>query len=219
MNILPIDIFKVLIETLGYDVNAQDDGNDTPLHVALKNFYPDYGGDINILTYLINQKNVDANIKGEYGSTILHTACEKINDLPLEIFKVLIETYGADINAQDKYRDTPFHDALDRFNPNDGGDITVFMYFLNQMGVNANIKGKDGYTILHLVCICEIAYSDYGDDDDDHDDDEDDYSSDEGLEDSIMGDKLNQEADTNLCRIVEAIVEKCVQQVLDDTTF
>jgi len=152
INALPIDIFKVLIETMGCDVNAQNDDNDTPIHSAFRSFDPNDGGDINVLHYLLSQKGVNANIKGDYDYTILHTACDNIKRLPLEIFKLLIETMGCDINAQANYNDTPIRRALYFFDPNNGGDITVLTYLLNQKGVNVNFKGKDGDTILHWAC-------------------------------------------------------------------
>jgi ankyrin repeat protein len=189
---------------MGCNVNAQNKYKDTPLHNAFRYFNPNEGGDITVLIYLLGQKDVDRNIKGYNGRTILHYACEKMNILPLEMFKLLIETKGVDVNVQDNDKNTPLNSALGYFNPNDGGDITVLAYLINQKGIDVNIKGQYGNTILHLACICEIG------------DDDDDYSSDEGLEDSVI---QHQKADTNLCQIVEVIAERCVEQVLDETNL
>jgi len=152
INFFPLEIFKVLIETHGADVNAQDEFNDTPIHHALRDFNPNNGGDIAVLHCLLTQKNINVTIKNKTCYTILHTACKNINRLPLEIFKVLIETMGCDVNVQDNNKHTPNHVALDYFDPNYGGDITVLNYLLNQEDVNVNIKGKDGYTLLHQAC-------------------------------------------------------------------
>jgi ankyrin repeat protein len=152
INILPLDIFKVLIKTLGCDVNAQDNSKHTPLHHALRLFDPNDGGDITALTYLINQKNANVNIKSKSGYNLLDRACININKLPLEIFKLLIETMGCDVNAQDNYKDTPLHHALRNFDPNYGGDITVLTYLLTLNNVNANIKGESGNSLLHYAC-------------------------------------------------------------------
>jgi ankyrin repeat protein len=203
INQLSLDVFKVLIETHGVDVNIQNKERNTPIHLAFRCFDPNKGGDITVLTYLINQTKVHLNITGKDGNTILHYACEKIRDLPLDVFKVLIETHGCDVNVQDNNNDTPLHHAFRHFNPDDSGDITVLTYLINQKNINPNINGKNGHTIFHLACICKIG-------DDDDDDDEDDDDSDEGLEDSVI---QNQDADTNLCLIVEAIAERCIQQV------
>jgi ankyrin repeat protein len=151
INTLPLDVFKVLIETMGCDVNAHDNGNDTPLHGALCSFDPT-NADMTVLAYLINQKGVNVNTKGEDGETLLHYVCQKMNYLPIEIFKLLIETAGCDINAQDKYKNTPLHDALRNFYPNDGGDVTILTYLLSQKGIDVNIKNQYGYTILHVAC-------------------------------------------------------------------
>jgi ankyrin repeat protein len=152
INRLPIDVFKLLIETMGYDVNAQDNNNGTPLHYALGYFNPRNGGDITALMYLLGHENVNVNTKGWNGYTLLHEACKYINNLPLDVFQFLIETLGCDINAQNKDKDTPLHRALVRFNPHNGGDITVLMYLLTQKGVNGDTKGQYGYTLLHYAC-------------------------------------------------------------------
>jgi ankyrin repeat protein len=150
INGLPIDVFKFLIETVGFDVNVQNKDNDTPLHYAFGCFDPDSGGTITALTYLLNQKGINGNIKGYNGCTLLHTACENMNYLPIDVFKLLIETVGFDVNVQDNNNDTPIHRALREFNPDD--DINVLYYLLNQKGVNANIKGGYGNTLLHYAC-------------------------------------------------------------------
>jgi len=152
IDILPLDLFKVLIDTHGFDVNAQDDDKNTPLHNAIRSFTPNGGSNINVLAYLINQKGVNVNIKGFNGETLLHLACGNISHLPLDVFKLLIETMGCDVNTQDEDNDTALHYALRHLDPN--GDITVLTYLLSQKGANGNIKGKDGYTLLHIACQC-----------------------------------------------------------------
>jgi ankyrin repeat protein len=146
INKLPLKIFKCLIETHGADVNVQDDSGDTPIHIAFRHFDPDEDKDTSLLTYLIDQKNVNGKIKGINGSTLLHLACERIsNRLYLDVFETLIETHGADINARDYAGDTPIHVALRCCDEDDIGTLT---YLINQKNVNANIKGEDGYTLL-----------------------------------------------------------------------
>jgi ankyrin repeat protein len=193
INKLPLDIFKVLIETMGCDVNVQNDNKDTPLHYAFRCFEPSSHGDINALYYLLNQKIVDINIKGQYGYTILHWACGKINKLPLEIFKVLIETLGCDVNAQDNDKNTPIHRAFEYFNPRNGGDINVLTYPINQNTVNVNTQYKNGYTLLHTTCIINLSNTRYSA-------------------------KLNAEYDTIMCQIVEFIAERCIEEVFDEKT-
>jgi ankyrin repeat protein len=152
INTTPLEVYRYLIETKGCDVNAQDKYNDTPIHCALRCFDPHYGGDITVLTYLLNQMGVNANIKGQFGNTLLHTACQHINSLPLEIFELLIETLGCDVNAQNTNKSTSLRYAIDSFNPNWGGNIEVLTYLLSQKNINVNIKCNSGYTLLHDAC-------------------------------------------------------------------
>jgi ankyrin repeat protein len=181
-----------LIETIGCDVNARNNYENTPLHYALRYFNPN-GGDINVLTYLLNQKGINTNIKRERGDTVLHMVCKHIDKLPIDVFKLLIETFGYDVNAKDDDNDTPIHQGLCCFNPNSGGDINVLTYLINQKTVNVNTKYKNGYTLLHSACIVNLSNTRYSA-------------------------KLNSECDTTLCQIVEMIAEKCIQLVLDGTT-
>jgi ankyrin repeat protein len=89
-------------------------------------------------------------IDPETGRTILHNYCRHINTTPLEVYRYLIEVKGCDINAQDKYNDTPIHLAFHFLNPNTGGDINLLTFLLNQKGVNINIKGQYDETLLHF---------------------------------------------------------------------
>jgi ankyrin repeat protein len=208
INALPLDIFKLLIEVKGCDVNAQNNGKDTPIHTAYRCCHQYNGGDITVLAYLINQKGINGNIKGWQGCTLLHLACKYINYLPLDIFEVLIGTIGFDINAQDNCGYTPLRRALERFRPNNRYDITVLMYLFNQKDVNFNIKDRNGHTLLHLACICDPTgpRNDFTDSQDDFIDPKLDNFG-----------KPNAENDIILCQIVEFITEKCVQWVLDET--
>jgi ankyrin repeat protein len=205
INALPIEIFKLLIETLGADVNIQNDNKDIPLHDALCYFDPNDGGNTAVLPYLLSQNGIDGNTKGWNGNTLLHLACEKINYLTLDVFELLIETLGCDVNVQDNYKDTPLHKAYSQFKPSNGGDINVWAYLINQKAVNVNTKGWNGHTLLHSVCICDIPdLKDYMGSKDDF---------------AGPGEKLDNhreaKADTFLCQIVEVIAERCIQQVLD----
>ena len=190
INKLPLDVFQLLIETMGCDVNGQDNNKDTPLHLALCNFNPN-DGDITILTYLIHKNYVDVHIRSQNGYTLLLWACEKINKLPLDVFKVLIETHGSDVNLQTSYNETPIYCALLYFDPNDGGDVNVFAYLLNQKDIDVNIKYKNDYTLLHTACIIDLPNTWYP------------------L-------KRNAENDTILCQIVEVIAERYLQEVFDE---
>jgi len=192
INRIPVEIFQYLIETHGCDINVQDNKKDTPIHRAITYFRStEDGGNITALSYLLSQKGINGNDKNNRGCTLLHYACQKINKFPIDIFKLLIETQGCDVNAQNSDHDTPLYDALRYFNPPNGGDINVLGYLINQQDVNVNIKGKQGYNLLHLVCINNLSASV----------------------------RLNARYDTMLCQVVEDIVERYTQQILDKVTF
>jgi ankyrin repeat protein len=148
----PLAIFKYLIEVKGCDVNIQSKSRGTPIHLAFLYFDSNEGGDINILMYLINLEGIDVNMKDEDGRTILHYACCKINRLPLDIFKYLIEMKGGDITIQSNHLNTPIHLAFLYFDSNEGDAINILMYLINLEGVDVNTKGRYGRTILHYAC-------------------------------------------------------------------
>jgi len=95
----------------------------------------------------------NVNVTGDNDTNLLHTACMNINTLPIDVFKLLIEKHGCDVNAQDKF-DTPLYLALRWFNPETGGDITTLTYLLSH--ANLNIKYKFGCTLLHIACINKL---------------------------------------------------------------
>jgi len=151
--------------------------------------------------YLLTQKGVNGDTKGQYGDNLLHWACRRINYLPIEIFKLLIETLGYDVNAQNKYNDTPLHNAFLSFDPNDDDDLTsVLVYLVDQKNIDVNITNSNGHTFLHLACICGI--SDLNNVSDSEDD----------------GNVLEAKSDTLLSQIVQVIVERCVQQIVDESS-
>jgi ankyrin repeat protein len=178
---------------MGSDITAIATFNNTLLPNALFYFNPTWGGKIGLLNYLFSQKNVDVNIKGEYGYTLLHVACKYINKLPLDVFKVLIEIHGADVNAQDNSKDTPLHVALNFFRQENGGDIAVLTYLLAQNNVNVDITGQKGCHLLHLICINNLS--------------------------STRSAELKSKIDATLGQIAEIIAERCIQQVLDEMTL
>jgi ankyrin repeat protein len=205
INKLTIDIFKCLVETHHCDLNVLDEDGNTPLYYALQLFKLHLGNDIAIFTYLLSQDNIEINIKCGDGRTLLHTACLNINELPLDAFKCLIETQLADVNVLDTDNNTPLRIAIERFDPNCGGDITVLNYLIDQNGVNVNLIDQPRGTLLHLVCIrnlgpCASRYSRVP---------------------SRPGIRRNprENADTFWSHIVEIIVQKSLQLVVDEISL
>jgi ankyrin repeat protein len=206
INKLPLAVFKHFIEIKCCDVNLQDKYDNTPIYYALEHF--NHGSDVNILTYLLTRNDINVNIKTLQGYTLLHECCLNINKLSLVVFKFLIETKGCDINAQDKNNNIPIHFAINYFNPNNGGDIAVLTYLIGHNSCNAHIKNQHGYTPLQLMCIRNFSDSeDYDDSEDDSEDD---------LEDVV---RLQIEADTFWCQIVEIITGTYIQYLFDETAL
>jgi len=157
INTLPLDVFKYLIETKGCDMNLIDKNASSPIRYAFEQFNPLNGGDIAVLIYLLGQKSVNIN-KDRDGLSLLHRACQKINYLPLEIFKFLIEAMSCDVNARSFSGDTPLHYALRDFKSRGGGggggggNAAILHYLLTQEGIDVTIKGRTGYSLLHVAC-------------------------------------------------------------------
>jgi ankyrin repeat protein len=104
MKFLPLDVFKCLIEIKGCDVTTLDEGfHSYALHV----FNPDLGSDAGVVfvKYLFDQ--VNPNIKGQFGHTLLHTAFIHVNKLSLDLCRYLIETKGCSITIRDDSDETP----------------------------------------------------------------------------------------------------------------
>jgi ankyrin repeat protein len=153
INTTPIEVFKYLIETKHCNVHSFDYHLNTPLHFALHSFDPGKGGDVSILTYLLNQKGVDLDIRGQYGFTLFHLACHKINTLPLDIFKLLVKLKEENGNTlQDDELLTSINDAFRNFKPTQGENEANLMYLLNQKSLNVNTENKYGFSVLSLAC-------------------------------------------------------------------
>jgi hypothetical protein len=60
-----------LIEAIGCNVNAQDNHKNTPLHDTLFHSDPNTGCYITVLAYLINQNDININIKNKDGYSIM----------------------------------------------------------------------------------------------------------------------------------------------------
>ena len=98
-----VALVRTLLHDHNADVNAQDNDNNTPLHVAAAN------GKEDVALALINEFGCDTNIRGsEYGRTVLHSACE---GGCVALVKTLIRDHNADVNAQDDDNNTPLHYA------------------------------------------------------------------------------------------------------------
>jgi hypothetical protein len=146
-------------------------------------FGSNHGGNIMVLMYLFNQR--DISVKSTMDMVILYF---------IWLVKILTTSPLMYVNVQDKCNNNPVHFGFGAFNPDDSGDITVLTYLLNQNNVNVNIKNEKGCNLLHTTCINNLP----------------------SYKRSV---ELDAEYDTVFCQIIEYIIERCVQQVLDETAL
>ena len=66
-----VSLVRKLILEHKADVNARDDENNTPLHVAA------FCGKEEVVLALINEFGCDTKVKGKFGRSLLHHACER----------------------------------------------------------------------------------------------------------------------------------------------
>jgi hypothetical protein len=97
INRLPLDVFKYLIEINGANVNDQT------LRQIFCNFCSNDSSAQNILIYLLSQKNIDVNVKGQDGRTWLQLVCTNPYLLSLDVLKYLIEKKGAKVHDSDLF--------------------------------------------------------------------------------------------------------------------
>jgi len=150
INSTPLPIFKYLIETKGGNINAQDNRCDTPIHHAFRSFNPNKGGDINTLKYLLNLKSIDVKLGGYSRHTILHSASQTVNHLPLDIFQVLIEIKGLDVNCTDSDGNTPLHLLMHPLEGKklDDSHVPKIVEYLIKKGAKINHKNSKANTAL-----------------------------------------------------------------------
>ena len=118
------------------DLNAGDEGGNTPLHEAAVN------GNTEIVKALITA-GADVNATDEDGKTPLYWAARNGRT---ETVQALI-TAGADVNAQNIYGHTPLHEAAVNRNTE---TVQAFI----TAGANVNAQNIYGHTPLHKAADC-----------------------------------------------------------------
>ena len=108
--------------------------------------YASQGGIISLVQKLIEQKNVDINIKGFCKKTPLQYACENGK---LSIVEYLISK-GANANSKDINGNYVIHYA------SKGGLLPIVQYFIEQQNVDIDIKGY--YEKIPLQYACENGH-------------------------------------------------------------
>ena len=122
---------------------------------------------INELEKELNEIDIDLNLKGRFGCTLLHLACIKGY---FTIVQLLIKNSRVQINISNKKGYTPFHfacgygcaeavDILLNNNLIQNGEVSSFdnrlkivQLLMNDPRIEINALNKYGYTPFHLAC-------------------------------------------------------------------
>ncbi len=120
--------------TNGADINAINDGELTPLGLAVM-LYPDES-----MAELLIVNGADVNVSDEHGWTLLHRVARYGNETVLGF----LINEGLDVNAEDKNGCTPLHDAVVR------GDKAIVEILLAN-SANVNVPDNYGQTPLSIA--------------------------------------------------------------------
>jgi ankyrin repeat protein len=102
-----------------------------------------------ILQWELTLQNIDR--ISPYGETILPNYCKYIDSTPLEVFRLLIETYGDRVNLQDI--NIAIRAAFENCRPGMVGDCKIITYLLLQDCTDVNLKGQNDLTLFHWACL------------------------------------------------------------------
>ena len=112
----------------------------TLLHYAAKS------GDLDKARKLLQSGNYNVNmLAGGYGytRTTLHLACIHGH---IDMVRMLISEFKADVNIRDWVRNTPLHDAARN------GNEDIVLALIHEFSCDVNIRGYNGETFLHRAC-------------------------------------------------------------------
>ena len=137
-----------LLSKYGADMNSQNNRSKTPLHFAIKKEWF-------TLARILIEHGANAQAEDDYGTTPLHLlSASLIHDSSALDLVWLLLGHGAEVNSQDKNKQTPLLLAM-------GQGWFKLAWILLQRGADANAEDNNGKTPLHMLSKRHI----YGDDD------------------------------------------------------
>ena len=145
-----------LLLEFGARVDAKDNDNNTPLHLAtwLLDYRQDTAG-IYETVQLLLEHGATVHVRDENGQTPLHLACQ------YKLFRVvpLLFKFGARVDVKDNYDNTPLHLAvrLRDFGANAAGVHETIQLLLGH-GASVHAREKNGQTPLHLACLYKLSH-------------------------------------------------------------
>ena len=98
-----LKLTDMLISKYTFRLHIKDKSKNAPICLAARK------GHRRLVTQLIDRYECDPNIIGSAGKMLLHHACEGGH---LELARILISKYGLNLNAEDKYGNTPLKLAV-----------------------------------------------------------------------------------------------------------
>ncbi|WP_353285417.1 ankyrin repeat domain-containing protein [Wolbachia endosymbiont (group A) of Beris morrisii] len=134
------DVENLLNKEEKAQVNAENEFEETPLHLAAQNGHKD------VVEFLFS-KGAKVDAKSDGLSTPLHFAAKSRYKDTEKIVKFLLDK-GADVNAQNDAGETPLHLILKK------ADLDIdrdkFYTLLDKKGINVNLTDENKDTPLHL---------------------------------------------------------------------
>ncbi len=137
------DYNKIKTFIIKYDI--LDEYFTTPL----LNILITYKCSLEVIKFVIENKNINIEKKDANGMTALIRACDKHN---INVMKYLIEEKHANVDAQDNNGETCVFHIF-------GNEDVENTKYLIDKGVNLNLKDKWGCNILTHVCYSDISSS------------------------------------------------------------
>ncbi|XP_071098269.1 serine/threonine-protein phosphatase 6 regulatory ankyrin repeat subunit A-like [Haliotis cracherodii] len=125
------DVLDLLV-TNGCDLSVMDSNKDNVLHLATK------GGSVDTLHYILSQKVLDIDAKGQYGQTALIKAARTSHTSVVD----LLLSEGSSKLAVDNYNDNILHVACL------GGNLNMVIHIVSLKIADLESRGKHGRTGL-----------------------------------------------------------------------